>query len=68
MKIIIIFFFFGGGGGSGRAGGGASGWKVRVNVNGEMKFLCIRKNKKWGEGVGRGVRSGVGEDVEGLGG
>ena len=28
------FFFFWGGG-----GGGASGWRVRVDVNGEVKFL-----------------------------
>ena len=27
-------FFFGGGG-----GGGASGWRVRVDVKGEVKFL-----------------------------
>ena len=31
------FFFFGGGGG--RVGGGTSGWGVRVDVNGEVKFL-----------------------------
>ena len=30
----------GGGGGSGRGGGGGtSGWGVRVDVNGEVKFL-----------------------------
>ena len=32
-----IFFFFGGGGGGG--GGGGVGWGVRVDVNGEVKFL-----------------------------
>ena len=35
----IIFFWGAGGGGSGRAGVGASGWGVRVDVNGEVKFL-----------------------------
>ena len=35
QKNIIIFFFWGGGG---RVGGG-SGWGVRVDVNGEVKFL-----------------------------
>ena len=35
-----IFFFWGGGGGSGAGGGGGgSGWGVRVDVNGEVKFL-----------------------------
>ena len=41
VKIIIFFlllFFFLGGGGC-RVGGGASGWGVRVDVNGEVKFL-----------------------------
>ena len=35
------FFFFGGGGGGGGGGGvgGMSGWGVRVDVNGEVKFL-----------------------------
>ena len=33
MKIQIFFFFWGGGGGVG------SGWGVRVDVNGEVKFL-----------------------------
>ena len=35
----ILFFF--GGGGEGRGGGGSegSGWGVRVDVNGEEKFL-----------------------------
>ena len=32
-----LFFFFGGGGGG--VGSGASGWGVRVDVNGEVKFL-----------------------------
>ena len=35
-------FFLGGGGGvgsGGGGGGGASGWGVRVDVNGEVKFL-----------------------------
>ena len=36
MKIQNIFFFFWGGGGSGRGGGGR---RVRVDVNGEVKFL-----------------------------
>ena len=36
MKIQKKIFFFGGGGGSGE---GASGWGVRVNVKGEVKFL-----------------------------
>ena len=35
VKIKKKFFFFGGGGG----GGVASGWGVRVDVNGEVKFL-----------------------------
>ena len=44
IKKKIIFFFFGGGGGvgvgSGVGGvGGASGGGVRVDVNGEVKFL-----------------------------
>ena len=37
-----FFFFFGGGGGRSGArggGGGVSGWGVRVDVNGEVKFL-----------------------------
>ena len=34
-KKISFFFFFGGGGGGGRG----SGWGVRVDVNGEVKFL-----------------------------
>ena len=33
-----IFFFLGGGGGR-VWGGGASGWGVRVDVNGEVNFL-----------------------------
>ena len=33
------FFFFGGGGGVGSGGGGGSGWGIRVDVNGEVKFL-----------------------------
>ena len=40
MKIPNFFFFFlGGGGGRVGGGGGASGWGVRVDVNGEVKFL-----------------------------
>ena len=39
MKIQKIFFFFFWGGGGGGGGGGASGWGVRVYVNGEVKFL-----------------------------
>ena len=38
---IFFFFFFLGGVGSGGVGGvgvGASGWGVRVDVNGEVKF------------------------------
>ena len=31
------YFFLGGWGG--RVGGGASGWRVRVDVNDEVKFL-----------------------------
>ena len=45
-KKKIFFFFWGGGGGgvvgSGRGGGGkegASGLGIRVDVNGEVKFL-----------------------------
>ena len=40
-----FFFFLGGGGGGGVGsgegglGGGESGWGVRVDVNGEVKFL-----------------------------
>ena len=37
VKIPKKKYFFGGGGGGG--GGGASGWGVRVDVNGEVKFL-----------------------------
>ena len=33
-KKFFIFFFWGGGGGV-----GASSWGVRVDVNGEVKFL-----------------------------
>ena len=33
VKIQKKYFLFGGG------GGGASGWGVRVDVNGEVKFL-----------------------------
>ena len=32
-------FFFGGVGGGGRVGGGGVGLGVRVDVNGEVKFL-----------------------------
>ena len=52
VKINFFFFFFflgggfrsGGGGGGGveggvRVGRGASGWGVRVDMNGEVKFL-----------------------------
>ena len=39
MKIQIFFFFFFLGGGGGGGGGGASDWGVRVDVNGEVKFL-----------------------------
>ena len=42
MKIQIFFFFPGGGGGGGGSEGGgmgASDWGVRVDVNGEVKFL-----------------------------
>ena len=42
MKIQKKFFFGGGGGGGGGVRGrgvGASGWGVRVDVNGEVKFL-----------------------------
>ena len=35
-KIEKKIFFWGGGGGG---GGGGSGWGVRVDVNGEVKFL-----------------------------
>ena len=56
-------FFLGGGrvGGEGASGGGG----VRVDVNGEVKFLWEFKKKIWGGGgQGRvgvgGVRSGVG--------
>ena len=38
MKIQKKNIFFGGGGG-GVGGGEASGWGVRVDVNGEVKFL-----------------------------
>ena len=34
-----IFFFLGGGGGVGGGGGGGVGFGVRVDVNGEVKFL-----------------------------
>ena len=37
MKIQKKKIFLGGWGG--RVGGGASGWGVRVDVNGEVKFL-----------------------------
>ena len=37
QKKNFFFFFGGGGGGGGRVG--ASGWGVRVDVNGEVKFL-----------------------------
>ena len=44
-------------GGRGRVGGGG----VRVDVNGELKFLGkFTKKKSGGHGVGRGVRWGVG--------
>ena len=36
VKIQKKNFFLGGGGGG---GGGGSGWGVRVDVNGEVKFL-----------------------------
>ena len=53
-----FFFFFGGGSGG---GGGPSGWGFRVDVNGEVKFLCKFKKKIEGGGEGSGgVRSGVG--------
>ena len=35
LKKKKLFFFFGGGGG----GGGGSGFRVRVDVNEELKFL-----------------------------
>ena len=34
-----FFFWVGGRVGGGVGGGGASGWAVRVDVNGEVKFL-----------------------------
>ena len=37
-KNFFFFFFLGGGGGGGGASGWA-GWGVRVDVNGEVKFL-----------------------------
>ena len=41
------YFFFLGGGGSGRGGGGgASGWGVRVDVNGVVKFFVKIQKKK----------------------
>ena len=43
-----------GGGGSGRGGRGASGWGVRVDVNGEVKFCENSKKKFGGGGQGRG--------------
>ena len=54
-----IFFFFGGGG---RVGGG-SGWGVRVDVNGEVKFF-VKIQKKMRGGRGRG---GVGGPIRGWG-
>ena len=49
MKIqFFLFFFLGGGGrvgGVGGVGGGASGWGVRVDVNGEVKFF-VKIQKK----------------------
>ena len=39
MKIQKKKWFFGGVGGGRVRGGGASGWGVRVDVNGEVKFL-----------------------------
>ena len=38
IKKKIFFFFLGGGGGGGGRGGGV-GFGVRVDVNGEVKFL-----------------------------
>ena len=41
-------------------GSGASGWGVRVDVNGEVKFFCenSKKKKKIGGGGGGGGGSG----------
>ena len=49
ISFFVIFFFFWGGGGGVRRG-------VRVDVSGEVNFLCKLK-KKWGGG---GSRTGVG--------
>ena len=60
VKIQKHFFFQGGGGG---VRGGASGWGVRVDVNGEVKFLRKLKKKNEGGGwvrVGGGVWGGQG--------
>ena len=45
-------FFWGGSGWGG--GGGAGGW-VRVDVNGELKFLLILKKKMGGAGGWSGL-------------
>ena len=54
-------------------GGGGSGWwggGVRVDVNEELKFLCLVKIqiKNWGRGVGLGgVRVDVNKELKFLG-
>ena len=53
MKIQKKYFFWGGGL-VGSGGGGGSGWGVRVDVNGEVKFLRKFKKKKKFEGGGSG--------------
>ena len=39
LKLLCKFIFFLGGGVGSGGGEGASGWGVRVDVNGEVKFL-----------------------------
>ena len=49
-------------GGMGRNGGGGGG--VRVDVNGEVKFVKIQKKKILGEGVGSGFQGGCERRIE----
>ena len=59
MKIQKNIFW--GKGGVGSGGGGASGWGVRVDVNGEVNFCeNLKKNLRGGGLGGKGVRVGGG--------
>ena len=44
----------------GVGGRGCSGWRIRVDVNEELKFLWKFKKIFWGEGSGRGGQVGSG--------